>query len=133
MKAGKRALFIDRDGTLVEEPPVDYQLDSLEKLAFVPKVMRALYFIRKQLDFEFVMVSNQDGLGTASFPEETFWPAHNLMLKTLAGEEITFDEILIDPSLPEEQSPNRKPRLGMLGRYLTGEYDLAKPMDGADR
>lgn len=133
MKAGKRALFIDRDGTLVEEPPVDYQLDSLEKLAFVPKVMRALYFIRKQLDFEFVMVSNQDGLGTASFPEETFWPAHNLMLKTLAGEGITFDEILIDPSLPEEQSPNRKPRLGMLGRYLTGEYDLANSYVIGDR
>ena len=133
MKVGKRALFIDRDGTLVEEPPVDYQLDSLEKLAFVPKVMRALYFIRKQLDFEFVMVSNQDGLGTASFPEETFWPAHNLMLKTLAGEGITFDEILIDPSLPEEQSPNRKPRLGMLGRYLTGEYDLANSYVIGDR
>ena len=133
MKAGKRALFIDRDGTLVEEPPVDYQLDSLEKLAFVPKVMRALYFIRKQLDFEFVMVSNQDGLGTASFPEETFWPAHNLMLKTLAGEGITFDDILIDPSLPEEQSPNRKPRLGMLGRYLTGEYDLVNSYVIGDR
>ena len=133
MKAGKRALFIDRDGTLVEEPPVDYQLDSLEKLAFVPKGMRALYFIRKQLDFEFVMVSNQDGLGTASFPEETFWPAHNLMLKTLAGEGITFDDILIDPSLPEEQSPNRKPRLGMLGRYLTGEYDLANSYVIGDR
>ena len=133
MKAGKRALFIDRDGTLVEEPPVDYQLDSLEKLAFVPKVMRALYFIRKQLDFEFVMVSNQDGLGTASFPEETFWPAHNLMLKTLAGEGITFDDILIDPSVPEEQSPNRKPRLGMLGRYLTGEYDLANSYVIGDR
>ena len=133
MKAGKRALFIDRDGTLVEEPPVDYQLDSLEKLAFVPKVMRALYFIRKQLDFEFVMVSNQDGLGTASFPEETFWPAHNLMLKTLEGEGITFDDILIDPSLPEEQSPNRKPRLGMLGRYLTGEYDLANSYVIGDR
>ena len=95
--------------------------------------MRALYFIRKQLDFEFVMVSNQDGLGTASFPEETFWPAHNLMLKTLAGEGITFDEILIDPSLPEEQSPNRKPRLGMLGRYLTGEYDLANSYVIGDR
>ena len=133
MKAGKRALFIDRDGTLVEEPPVDCQLDSLEKLAFVPKVMRALYFIRKQLDFEFVMVSNQDGLGTASFPEETFWPAHNLMLKTLEGEGITFDDILIDPSLPEEQSPNRKPRLGMLGRYLTGEYDLANSYVIGDR
>ena len=133
MKAGKRALFIDRDGTLVEEPPVDYQLDSLEKLAFVPKVMRALYFIRKQLDFEFVMVSNQDGLGTTSFPEETFWPAHNLMLKTLAGEGITFDDILIDPSMPEEQSPNRKPRLGMLGRYLTGEWGLANSYVIGDR
>ena len=133
MKAGKRALFIDRDGTLVEEPPVDYQLDSLEKLAFVPKVMRALYFVRKQLDFEFVMASNQDGLGTTSFPEETFWPAHNLMLKTLAGEGITFDDILIDPSMPEEQSPNRKPRLGMLGRYLTGEYDLANSYVIGDR
>ena len=95
--------------------------------------MRALYFIRKQLDFEFVMVSNQDGLGTTSFPEETFWPAHNLMLKTLAGEGITFDDILIDPSLPEEQSPNRKPRLGMLGRYLTGEYDLANSYVIGDR
>ena len=133
MKAGKRALFIDRDGNLVEEPPVDYQLDSLEKLAFVPKVMRALYFIRKQLDFEFVMVSNQDGLGTASFPEETFWPAHNLMLKTLAGEGITFDDILIVLSLPEEQSLNRKPRWGMLGRYLTGEYDLANSYVIGDR
>ena len=133
MKAGNRALFSDRDVTFVEEPPVDYQLDSLEKLAFVPKVMRALYFIRKQLDFEFVMVSNQDGLGTASFPEETFWPAHNLMLKTLAGEGITFDDILIDPSLPEEQSPNRKPRLGMLGRYLTSEYDLANSYVIGDR
>ena len=85
MSTRKRALFIDRDGTLVKEPPVDYQLDSLEKLEFVPKVMRNLYFIRERLDFEFVMVSNQDGLGTPSFPEETFWPAHNLMLKTLEG------------------------------------------------
>ena len=78
----KRALFIDRDGTLVIEPPVDYQLDSLEKLVFYPKVFRNLYFIRKQLDFEFVMVTNQDGLGTDSFPEDTFWPAHDKMLKT---------------------------------------------------
>ena len=77
----KRALFIDRDGTLVIEPPVDYQLDSLEKLEFYPKVFRNLYFIRKQLDFELVMVTNQDGLGTSSFPEDTFWPAHNKMLK----------------------------------------------------
>ena len=129
----KRALFIDRDGTLVIEPPVDYQLDSLEKLVFYPKVFRNLYFIRKQLDFEFVMVTNQDGLGTDSFPEDTFWPAHNLMLKTLAGEGITFDDILIDRSFPEENSPNRKPRTGMLGRYLSGEYDLANSYVIGDR
>ena len=129
----KRALFIDRDGTLVKEPPVDYQLDSLEKLEFVPRVMRNLYFIRQRLDFEFVMVTNQDGLGTPSFPEETFWPAHNLILKTLAGEGIVFDDIRIDPSLPEENSPNRKPRTGMLTRYMTDEYDLANSFVIGDR
>ena len=129
----KRALFIDRDGTLVIEPPVDYQLDSLEKLEFYPKVFRNLYFIRKQLDFEFVMVTNQDGLGTDSFPEDTFWPAHNKMLKTLEGEGIRFDDILIDRSFPEENSPNRKPRTGMLGNYLSGEYDLANSYVIGDR
>lgn len=129
----KRALFIDRDGTLVMEPPIDYQLDSLEKLEFYPKVFRNLYFIRKQLDFEFVMVTNQDGLGTASFPEETFWPAHNKMLKALEGEGIVFDDILIDPSLPEDNSPNRKPRTGMLGKYMSGEYDLANSYVIGDR
>ena len=129
----KRALFIDRGGTLVIEPPVDYQLDSLEKLVFYPKVFRNLYFIRKQLDFEFVMVTNQDGLGTDSFPEDTFWPAHDKMLKTLEGEGIRFDDILIDRSFPEENSPNRKPRTGMLGRYLSGEYDLANSYVIGDR
>ena len=129
----KRALFIERDGTLVIEPPVDYQLDSLEKLVFYPKVFRNLYFIRKQLDFEFVMVTNQDGLGTDSFPEDTFWPAHDKMLKTLEGEGIRFDDILIDRSFPEENSPNRKPRTGMLGRYLSGEYDLANSYVIGDR
>lgn len=129
----KRALFIDRDGTLVIEPPVDYQLDSLEKLEFYPKVFRNLYFIRKQLDFEFVMVTNQDGLGTASFPEDTFWPAHNKMLKALEGEEIVFDDILIDRSFPEDNSPNRKPRTGMMGKYLSGEYDLANSYVIGDR
>ena len=129
----KRALFIDRDGTLVIEPPVDYQLDSLEKLVFYPKEFRNLYFIRKQLDFEFVMVTNQDGLGTDSFPEDTFWPAHDKMLKTLEGEGIRFDDILIDRSFPEENSPNRKPRTGMLGRYLSGEYDLANSYVIGDR
>ena len=129
----KRALFIDRDGTLVIEPPVDYQLDSFEKLVFYPKVMRNLYFLRKQLDFEWVMVTNQDGLGTDSFPEDTFWPVHNLMMQTLAGEGITFDEVLIDRSFPEEQSPNRKPRTGMLTRYLTEAYDLANSFVIGDR
>lgn len=129
----KRALFIDRDGTLVIEPPVDYQLDSFEKLEFYPKVMRNLFFIRKQLDFEFVMVTNQDGLGTSSFPEDTFWPVHNLMLKTLAGEGVVFDDILIDRSFPEENSPNRKPRIGMLGKYLSDEYDLANSYVIGDR
>lgn len=129
----KRALFIDRDGTLVVEPPVDYQLDSLEKLEFYPKVFRNLYFIRKQLDFEFVMVTNQDGLGTEAFPEDTFWPAHNKMLKALEGEGIVFDDILIDRSFPEDNSPNRKPRTGMLGNYMNGEYDLANSYVIGDR
>lgn len=129
----RRALFIDRDGTLVIEPPVDYQLDSLEKLEFYPKVIRNLYFIRKHLDFEFVMVTNQDGLGTASFPEETFWPAHNKMLKTFEGEGITFDDILVDRSFPDEHSPNRKPGTGMLGQYMNGDYDLSASFVIGDR
>lgn len=130
----KKVLFIDRDGTLVIEPPVDYQLDSLEKLEFYPKVMRNLGFIRSKLDFEFVMVTNQDGLGTASFPEETFWPAHNLMMKTLAGEGITFDEVCIDRSMPADNAPTRKPRTGMLGKYLHNpDYDLANSFVIGDR
>lgn len=129
----KRALFIDRDGTLVMEPPVDYQLDSFEKLEFYPKVFRNLHFIRKQLDFEFVMVTNQDGLGTDSFPEETFWPVHNLMMKTFEGEGVSFDDVLIDRSFPEDNSPSRKPRTGMLGKYLSGEYDLANSYVIGDR
>lgn len=129
----KKALFIDRDGTLVIEPPVDYQLDSLEKLEFYPGVFRNLGFIRSKLDFEFVMVTNQDGLGTDSFPEETFWPAHNLMLKTLEGEGITFDDILIDRSFPEDNAPTRKPRTGMMIAYMTGEYDLANSFVIGDR
>ncbi len=129
----KKALFIDRDGTLVVEPPIDYQLDSLDKLEFYPKVFRNLYFIRKNLDFEFVMVTNQDGLGTVSFPEDTFWPAHNKMLKTLDGEGIVFDDILIDKSFPEDNAPTRKPRTGMLGKYMTGDYDLEQSFVIGDR
>jgi len=129
----KRALFIDRDGTLVIEPPVDYQLDSFEKLEFYPKVIRNLYFIRKNLDFEFVMVTNQDGLGTSSFPEDTFWPVHNLMMKTFQQEGITFDDVLIDRSFPEDNAPTRKPRTGMLGKYTSGEYDLEHSFVIGDR
>ncbi|MBF0759834.1 bifunctional histidinol-phosphatase/imidazoleglycerol-phosphate dehydratase HisB [Dysgonomonas mossii] len=129
----KKALFIDRDGTLVIEPPIDYQLDSLDKLEFYPKVFRNLYFIGKNLDFEFVMVTNQDGLGTPSFPEDTFWPAHNKMLKTLEGEGIVFDDILIDKSFPEDNAPTRKPRTGMLGKYMTGDYDLERSFVIGDR
>ncbi|WP_300729652.1 bifunctional histidinol-phosphatase/imidazoleglycerol-phosphate dehydratase HisB [uncultured Bacteroides sp.] len=121
----KKVLFIDRDGTLVIEPPIDYQLDAFEKLEFYPKVFRNLYFIRKKLDFDFVMVTNQDGLGTDSFPENTFWPVHNLVMKTLENEGITFDDILIDRSFPEDNAPTRKPRTGMLTKYLdTDQYDM---------
>lgn len=130
----KRVLFIDRDGTLVIEPPIDYQLDSLEKLEFYPKVMKNLGFIRSKLDFEFVMVTNQDGLGTDSFPEETFWPAHNLMMKTLQGEGIVFDEVCIDRSMPEDMAPTRKPRTGMLTKYIdNSDYDLANSFVIGDR
>lgn len=128
----KKVLFIDRDGTLIEEPPVDYQVDSLEKLAFVPKAITAMNRIAS-LDYELVMATNQDGLGTDSFPEETFWPAHNLMLKTLEGEGVRFDDILIDCSMPADNAPTRKPRTGMFGKYLNGEYDMANSFVIGDR
>lgn len=120
----KRVLFIDRDGTIIVEPPVDYQVDSLEKLEFYPKVIRNLYFIQKNLDFEFVMVTNQDGLGTASFPEEDFLPAQNKMIQTLESEGVHFDEIYIDKSFPEDNLPTRKPGTGMLSKFFSDEYDL---------
>ena len=130
----KKVLFIDRDGTIVIEPPVDYQLDAFEKLEFYPKAIRNLYFIRQKLDFEFAMVTNQDGLGTPSFPEDTFWPVHNLVLNTLRNEGVTFDEIFIDRSFPEDNAPTRKPHTGMLTRYLNNEdYDLAGSFVIGDR
>ena len=130
----KKVLFIDRDGTLVIEPPIDYQLDAFEKLAFYPKVFRNLQFIREKLDFEFAMVTNQDGLGTSSFPENTFWPVHNLVMKTFENEGITFDEVFIDRSLPEDNAPTRKPRTGMLTKYLNNpEYNLAESYVIGDR
>ena len=130
----KKVLFIDRDGTLVIEPPVDYQLDAYEKLEFYPKVFRNLGYICSKLDFEFAMVTNQDGLGTSSFPEDTFWPVHNLVMKTLENEGITFDEVFIDRSFPEDNAPTRKPRTGMLGKYLNNpEYDLVGSFVIGDR
>ena len=119
----KKALFIDRDGTLIQEP-ADEQIDSFEKLVFVPGVMRNLSFIRRHSDYEFVMVSNQDGLGTPAFPEAAFRGPHNLMMNTLAGEGITFDDVLIDRSFPADNLPTRKPGTGMLGKYMAGGYDL---------
>lgn len=127
----KKALFIDRDGTIIREPE-DEQIDSLEKLEFVPGAIGALSSLAK-LDFVLVMVSNQDGLGTPSFPEEDFHPAHNKMLKTLEGEGVVFDEILIDRSFPQDNAPTRKPRTGMLTAYMEGSYDLAASFVIGDR
>ena len=108
----KKVLFIDRDGTLVLEPPVDYQLDSLEKLEFYPKVFQYMAKIASELDYELVMVTNQDGLGTSSFPENTFWPAQNKIIQAFKNEGVEFKEILIDKSFPEDNSPSRKPKTG---------------------
>ncbi len=128
----KKALFIDRDGTLILEPE-DEQIDSLEKLEFFPEVFRYLGRIARETDFELVMVTNQDGLGTDSFPEDTFWPAHNKMLTALEKEGIHFDAIHIDRSFPHEELPTRKPGIGMFGAYLEGQYDLSASFVIGDR
>jgi imidazoleglycerol-phosphate dehydratase/histidinol-phosphatase len=121
----QKILFIDRDGTLIEEP-ADEQIDSFDKLKFVDGVFRNLGFICSHLDFRIVMVSNQDGLGTDSFPEDTFWPVHNFILQTLKGEGIEFDDQLIDRHFPEDNSPMRKPGTGMLKEYINNpDYDIA--------
>lgn len=129
----KKVLFIDRDGTIIVEPPVTKQIDSLDKLEFIPHVITALASIAVLAEFELVMVSNQDGLGTASFPEPDFWPAHNAMLTTLRNEGVVFSEVLIDRSLPEQNLPTRKPGTAMLTRYMNGEYDLAGSFVIGDR
>ncbi|MBT3386144.1 MAG: bifunctional histidinol-phosphatase/imidazoleglycerol-phosphate dehydratase HisB [Prolixibacteraceae bacterium] len=128
----KKVLFIDRDGTLIYEPE-DEQIDSLEKLEYLPKVFRNMYFIQKNLDYELVMVTNQDGLGTDSYPEDTFWPTHNKMLRAFENEEVTFDEVLIDRSFPKDNLPTRKPGTGMMTKYLEGDYDLANSFVIGDR
>lgn len=129
----KKALFIDRDGTLVIEPPVDYQLDSLEKLEFYPGVFQWLSKIVLELDFELVMVTNQDGLGTSSFPEKTFWPAQNKIIEAFKNEGVLFSEILIDKSFPEDNAPTRKPRTGLLNKYIYGDYNLEESYVIGDR
>ena len=120
----KKALFIDRDGTIVREP-ADEQVDAWEKLSFLPGVMHALRTIRELTGYEFIMVTNQDGLGTPSNPAEKFWPIHNFIMDTLAGEGITFDAVHIDEHFPQDNHPNRKPGIGMLTDYLDGSYDMA--------
>ncbi len=128
----KKVLFIDRDGTILVEPE-DEQIDAFEKFQFVEGVIRNLYFIKTHLDYEFVMVSNQDGLGTDSFPEKDFWPTHNLMLQTLKGEGISFDDIIIDKSFPEQNLPTRKPGTALLTKYMDGDYDLKNSFVIGDR
>lgn len=129
----KKVLFIDRDGTIIVEPLPDRQIDSLEKLEFIPKAISNLRKIAEEMDYELVMVTNQDGLGTTSFPEDTFWPAHNKMLQTLAGEGVHFVAIHIDRSFEHENLPTRKPGIGLLTQYLNGEYDLANSYVIGDR
>lgn len=129
----KKVLFIDRDGTLILEPPTDFQVDSLEKLEFYPKVIQNLAKIVKEFDYDLVMVTNQDGLGTDSFPEEDFRIPQEKMLKAFANEGIIFSDILIDNSFESENSPNRKPRTGMLQKYIYGNYDLKNSFVIGDR
>jgi imidazoleglycerol-phosphate dehydratase/histidinol-phosphatase len=130
----KRVLFIDRDGTLINEAPPTYQLDSFDKLTFYPKMFEFMGRIARELDYELVMVTNQDGLGTASFPEDTFWPLHNLVMKSLEGEGIFFKEVLIDRSYPHENLPTRKPGTGMLTNYMNNPaYDMANSFVIGDR
>jgi imidazoleglycerol-phosphate dehydratase/histidinol-phosphatase len=127
-----RLLIIDRDGTILVEPPVDYQIDSIAKTDFVSGAISGMKAI-STLGYQLVMASNQDGLGTASFPMEDFLPPQEMMLKVLASEGVQFDDILIDPTMPEENAPTRKPGIGMFSQYLTGEYDLAESYVIGDR
>jgi len=120
----KKVLFIDRDGTIIIEPPVTYQVDTLEQMEFLPAVLRNLHFIRQKLDFEWALVTNQDGLGTEVYPQENFDTIQAKFLQTLANEDITFDKIFIDKSFPDENLPTRKPGTAMLTEYFSEEYDL---------
>ncbi len=129
----KKVLFVDRDGTILVEPLPDRQIDSLEKLEFIPKAISNLRKIAEETDYVLILVSNQDGLGTDSFPENTFWPAHNKMLQTLAGENIHFQASHIDRSFEYENLATRKPGIGMLTDYMQGDYDLENSFVIGDR
>lgn len=130
----KRILFIDRDGTLINEAPPTYQLDSYDKLTFYPHMFEYMTKIARELDYELVMVTNQDGLGTANFPEDTFWPLHNLVMKSLENEDIHFSAVFIDKTYPHENAPTRKPGIGMLTGYLNNDaYDIANSYVIGDR
>ena len=128
----KKVLFIDRDGTLIKEP-ADYQIDAFEKLVFYPEVFQYMAKIAKELDFDLVMVSNQDGLGTDSFPEHTFWPVQQFILDSFEREGVVFKEVLIDRSFPHENKPSRKPGTALLEHYMDGSYDLARSFVIGDR
>lgn len=128
----KRVLFIDRDGTLIKEPD-DFQIDSFEKLEFLPNVMSSLSRIARELNYELVMVSNQDGLGTDSFPENTFYPVQQFIIQALENEGVHFADIFIDSSFEYENKPTRKPGTAMLGKYIYGNYDLANSFVIGDR
>jgi imidazoleglycerol-phosphate dehydratase/histidinol-phosphatase len=130
----KKVLFIDRDGTLIKEAPPTYQLDDFNKLEFYPGMFYYMRKIAEELNYELVMVTNQDGLGTASFPEESFWPVQNLVMKSLANESVLFAEVIIDRTLPADQAPTRKPGTALLTQYLNNpEYDLANSFVIGDR
>ncbi|HYC30624.1 MAG TPA: histidinol-phosphatase, partial [Chitinophagaceae bacterium] len=132
--ATQKILFIDRDGTLIYEPQDTCQVDSLEKLSFIPGVFTWLGKIAREMDYQLVMVTNQDGLGTDSYPEDTFWPAHNKMLEAFEGEGIHFEEIHIDRSFAREKLPTRKPEIGLLKHYFDKEkYDLSRSFVIGDR
>jgi imidazoleglycerol-phosphate dehydratase/histidinol-phosphatase len=134
LSAGKKILFIDRDGVIIKEAPPTYQIDSFEKLEFYPGVFTYLRKIVTELDFELIMVTNQDGLGTASFPEEKFLPVQNFILKSLANEGIHFREIFIDKTFAKDNAPTRKPNTGLLTKFINNpEYDLANSFVIGDR
>jgi len=130
----KRVLFIDRDGTIINEVPPTYQIDDFSKLSFYPMVFQYLGLIAKEMDYELVMVTNQDGLGTEGYPEKTFWPVQDFIMETLANEGIHFSSVHIDKSFPADNAPTRKPATGMLTQFINNpEYDLANSFVIGDR